>query len=371
MKLAFLALICLTAQVSAQADGARLPPKVVTSPGTEYADEGRCFQGIPGIERAANGRLWATWYGGGFGEDKYNYVMLATSSDDGKTWSRPKLIIDPDGDGPCRAYDPCLWHDPQGRLWLFWSQRDKSVQMWGMVTENSGVEDPKWSTPRLVQPGIMLNKPAVLPSGEWLMPVATWKRDDSSKVVLSKDNGASFSLLGAANIPDPKDRNCDEHIIVPRTDGSLWMLVRTRYGIGQSMSADAGKTWSPVGPSALAHTASRFFIRRLKSGKLLLVKHGNMDEKTPTRSHLRAFLSDDDGRTWHGGLLIDEREKVTYPDAVEGPDGTIHLIYDLGRNRENQILMAVFTEEDVAKGEWSASSRQRVLVNQATGKRTK
>ena len=23
-----------------------------------------------------------------------------------------------------RAFDPCLWHDPQERLWFFWSQKD-------------------------------------------------------------------------------------------------------------------------------------------------------------------------------------------------------------------------------------------------------
>jgi predicted neuraminidase len=280
-------------------------------------------------------------------------------------------VIDPDRDGPCRAFDPCLWHDPAGRLWLFWAQRDQSVQTWAMFTDDSGSENPKWSAPRLIQAGIMLNKPAVIAPGAWLLPVATWKRDNSAKVVVSLDRGATFKLLGEANVPDAADRNCDEHIIVPRQDGSLLMLVRTRYGIGQSQSTDDGKTWSAVDPAPMQHTASRFFIRRLQSGKLLLVKHGNIDEKTG-RSHLRAFLSDDDGKTWSGGLLIDERKSVSYPDGVQAPDGTIYLIYDIGRSSEKQILLATFTEDDVAKGEWtSAKSRQRVVVNQAAGARKK
>lgn len=352
-------------------DAAQKAPPVNIAPGPEYADSVRAFQGIPGIERAANGRLWATWYGGGNGEDRHSYVMLATSGDDGRNWSPVKLVIDPDGDGPCRAFDPCLWHDPRGRLWLFWSQRDQSVQTWAMVAEDSASENPKWSAPRLIQPGIMLNKPLVLPAGAWLLPVATWKREGSAKVAVSTDEGVTFSLRGSANIPETADRNCDEHIIVARKDGSLWMLVRARYGIGQSVSSDGGRTWSEVQPAAMRHTASRFFIRRLNSGKLLLVKHGNIDEKTG-RCCLRAFLSDDDGKTWGGGLLIDEREKVSYPDGVQAPDGTIHLIYDLGRNREKQILMATFTEEDVARGEWSSQkARQRVVVNQASGTPTK
>ena len=38
-------------------------------------------------------------------------------------------------------------------------------------------------------------------------------------------------------------------MIVERKDGSLWMLVRTQYGIGQSVSVDKGATWSQGGPS--------------------------------------------------------------------------------------------------------------------------
>jgi hypothetical protein len=47
----------------------------------------------------------------------------------------------------------------------------------------------------------------------------------------------------------------------------------------------------------------------------------------------------------------------------------ITLIYDYSRTGEKQILMASFSEQDVAYGEWiSPVARQRVLINQATGK---
>ena len=46
-------------------DPALKAPKVNTAPGAAYGDDTRLFQGIPGIERAANGRLWALWYAGG------------------------------------------------------------------------------------------------------------------------------------------------------------------------------------------------------------------------------------------------------------------------------------------------------------------
>ena len=99
-------------------------------------------------------------------------------------------------------------------------------------------------------------------------------------------------------------------MIVQRNDGSLWMLVRTRVGIGESVSTDRGKTWSDVAPAALCQTASRFFIRRLKSGNLLLIKHSPPDHGA-ARSHLTACLSADDGKTWLGGFLLDECAGVT------------------------------------------------------------
>jgi hypothetical protein len=157
-------------------DAARRAPPLCFNPGPEYADGVRMFQGIPGIERAANGRLWATWYGGGTGEDRHNYVMLVTSGDNGKTWSKLKLVIDPDRHGPCRAFDPCLWHDLDGRLWLSWAQSQGSEHLWAIHTEEPGSENPKWSAPRLLAQGIMMNKPTFLSGGTRLLPIANWGR---------------------------------------------------------------------------------------------------------------------------------------------------------------------------------------------------
>ncbi len=49
-------------------DLALIPPPLNTRPGPEYGNDMRKFQGIPTIERASNGRLWAAWYGGGSGQ---------------------------------------------------------------------------------------------------------------------------------------------------------------------------------------------------------------------------------------------------------------------------------------------------------------
>jgi len=124
-------------------------------------------------------------------------------------------------------------------------------------------------------------------------------------------------------------------------------------------------TWTQV-EDFLPNATSRFFLRRLASGNLLLIKHGPPDSRID-RSELTAYLSEDDGETWAGGLLIDERKNVSYPDGTQAPDGGIYVIYDWERGRDKHILMATFTEADVRSGAFSSDGRQRVLINFATG----
>jgi len=342
-----------------------LPP-VIFNPGEEYGSEARNYQGIPGIERAPGGRLWATWYAGPVWEDRFNYMLVATSGDDGATWTDTSFVIDPDGDGPKRVADPCFWLDPNGKLWLFWwlNGDGLSVTM-AMTTENPDVEEPVWTKPFPLFSGVMLNKPIITSTGEWLMPSAIWHRDDSCRVVVSKDSGKTWALRGAANVP-PERRNCDEEMIVERKDGSFWMLVRTAdYGIGDSVSTDGGRTWTEV-KDCQKHATTRFTLRKLKSGNLLLIRNGSLDQRTG-RDHMTAYLSEDDGVSWKGGLLLDERQ-TSYPDATQSPDGAIYAIYDQDRGGEKGIVMAVFTEADILAGIFSSpQARGKIRINQATG----
>ena len=386
-------------------DFALQAPPINTSPGPEYASWTRMFQGIPGIERAAKGRLWALWYAGGTGEGPMDYVVLITSGDDGKSWSDPKLVIDPPGN--VHAWDSCLWYDPRGRLWLFWSQDygswDGRGGVWAIVSDSADSESPRWSEPRRLADGHMTNKPTVLTTGEWLLPIAVWTSEcdlpDVNKkyklglspavvkllchdlrdqkglnVYTSVDQGKTWKLPGQAHMQDT-GADGSEHMVVERRDGSLWMLARTDYGIGQSISRDRGRTWTPIGQSGIRHPHTRFFIRRLKSGRLLIVRHNPPSVEYPkdcdncgqmNRSHLTAYLSDDDGKSWYGNLLLDQRETVSYPDGVEADNGKIYVIYDRLRNTEREIFMATFTEEDVKQGKCVKDQcRLKVLVNKA------
>lgn len=195
----------------------------------------------------------------------------------------------------------------------------------------------------------------------------------------STDCGKTITLRGHADIPG---RSFDEHMLVEKKDGALWMLVRTFKGIGESFSTDGGYTWTPGRNSHIDGPCSRFFIRRLKSGRLLMINHYNFDQRIDLddimnqgnvkswkgRSHLTAMLSEDDGETWPYTLLLDERNEVSYPDAKEADNGYIYVTYDWERVTQREILMARFTEDDILRGKiLSPEGKLRVLVNKALG----
>ena len=349
-------------------------PQHLGPPRADQAATNRAFTGIPSMAVAPNGRLWASWYAGVTpGEDLNNYVVLSTSSDNGATWQEV-LTVDPDAGGPVRAFDPELWVSPDGRLFVFWAQAVgyNKPGLWSVETSKPDAAQPTWTQPRRISDGVMMCKPLLLSSGEWGLPISQWGEkgfsvgDNSAQFVVSTDAGKTWNLRGSCNVP--KDaREADEHLFVERKDGSIWLLVRTKYGIGESVSTDRGKTWPDLKPSAIQHPTSRFFVSRLVSGNLLLVKHGPLDKRTG-RSHLTAYVSKDDGKTWGGGLLLDERTGVAYPDGQQTPDGLIRIVYDYHRTTDRNILMATFREEDIAAGkDVSGAVKLRQLVSKGTG----
>ena len=350
----------LQEKVSGQTNGDLFKePLIIENPDDRYSysAHSRKFTGIPSLAITQAGTLWATWYGGVTPtEDRNNYVVVASSKDKGTAWQE-RFVIDPDKRGPVRAFDPQIWISPDNRLWVFWAQmikKDGIYGVWAMETSDLDSENPVWSPPRRLCDGIMMNKPVVLKNGDWLLPVSTWMTTrNSAQVVVSTDHGDTWSVRGSCDVP-ANDQNADEHMIVQLEDGSLRMLVRTLYGIGETISKDEGRTWSTLKRSEIEHPMSRFFVSRLKSGNLLLVKHGPIKRKLKNRSYLMAFISKDDGKSWSNGLLLDERTGVSYPDGMQASDGRIYITYDYDRRQQQEILMTSFTENDVLSPDYDS-----------------
>jgi len=364
------------------ADLALVPPLVNTSPLPEYGSDKLDYGMTIGIERTPSGRLWACWVAGG--DSPAAFFVLASSDDDGEHWSEPRVVLDSHSKSlprPRSILVGNLWTDPRGRLWLFFDQSidmfDGRAGLWATICENPDAESPAWSTPRRIWHGVTLNKPTVLSSGEWMLPISLDQRGGfgpfagcfkaldpmrGANVFVSADDGVTWTRRGMATFPNP---DWHEHMIVERRDGTLWMLARNAKGIMQSTSNDGGRTWSEAAEvPGVRQPNARFHVRRLASGRILLVKHGDRIDAHERRVQLSAWLSDDDGRTWQGGLVLDERQGISYPDGFQSPDGTIFISYDRNRASDGEILLARFTEDDVlAKKIVGEKSKLKMLIS--------
>lgn len=356
------------------ADYALNPFKIDPDVPLRYYPEVDDYSMSAGMAMTPNGRIWLAWFAHEDGDQ--TVLILAYSDNEGKTFSKPQFIVDPgfvSGGLHISCVVANLWTAPDGRLFLFAMQsiglHDCRAGSWQAICENPDSNTPQWSTPERVWHGAPLNKPTVLENGTWILPVALWARhlgytekscntcrqsdifhelDDrrGTNILASNDKGKTWELRG--NMRNEKDPCYDEPMVIERKDKSLLLYTRDNHGMTQSVSKDEGYTWSKPVKTPFTSASARFFFSKLQSGKLLLVKYSN-PKFTEQRSHLTAYISDNDGESWKGGLLLDERTPISYPDGFQAPDGRIFVQYD--RKREfGEILLSVFTEEDVLAG---------------------
>ena len=351
------------------------PCKVDFSPGEKYHTRKRQWQGCATILRTPKGTLYAGWYSGGPGEGLLNYSLMVKSTDGGITWNRePLLVIDSLTDKKIQSLDIQFWLDPRGRFWYFWTQRDynfnhkdpRHLSVWAMICDDPDAQELKWSKPRFVSPGFLRSQPTILKDGRWILCAYDWV-DNYYRYSESYDQGKTW-YRRIAGKKHSRDFAFDETMMIESRNGTLRLLARPAKGVGfliESRSADGGKTWSDGVLTDIPNPAGRFFIKRLRSGNILLLNNWNSRD----RYDLTAAISTDDGKTWQHKLLLDPR-RCTYPDAVEGADGELFIVHDFSRGDFKEILISRLTERDIMTGLnnhalASSNSFLRHIINKA------
>ncbi len=330
------------------------------------------YEGCPSIVAAQDGDIMYTaWYERG--RRVPNQVTIAISLDKGKTWKNNQLVLQPNG-ATQKISDPALWQDHNGDIWLFFNSWpfDLPILYASRLTWD-GVRI-QYTDPVNIAVGIMLNKPAYVPEKNVaLFPVSVWRHLDVA-VFGNVQPGAfvrlfdynrgkkDLDMLTPYSIVDGLADDLwdyDEHQVVQTSEtGGFLCILRAKDGIHYANSTDYGKTWTPLAPFTATGltTYSRFHISRLQSGNLLLILNDSA-----TRTHMTAFLSEDGGETWPHRLLIDERRRVSYPDASQSADGIIHITYDRDRDGDRDILYLGIVENDIIQG--NESNIQRIRIN--------
>ena len=132
-------------------------------------------------------------------------------------------------------------------------------------------------------------------------------------------------------------------------DGRVWMLIRTNWGrCWEAFSYDDGLTWREIRPSAIEASTSPATIRRLQSGRLMLIWNRlTMEGKTEhalyggdgiatevavsnQRRELSIAFSEDEGATFTKPVVLaalpdstEEKIMLAYPRVMEYRPGEV------------------------------------------------
>jgi hypothetical protein len=313
------------------------------------------FSGWPTLARRRNGELLVAYSGGREAHVcPFGRVELMRSSDNGKTWSWPQVVMDT----PIDDRDAGVLETPKGAILVTtftslayqktlgeakdWNagrlerwrsverattapQRDALLGSWYLRSNDGGLT---WPAPRRI-PVTNPHGPVALRDGRLIWPgVRHPDKTHAMEVYESKDDGATWRRL--AGIPTrPGDDPLQYHELHAVETSGKRIIVQIRNhnqaNAGetlQSESDDGGRTWSVPHPIGVWGLPSH--LLRLSDGRLLM-SYGH--RRAPRGNHAR--LSEDHGRTWSEPVVLsdDGTGDLGYPSTVELPGGQLLTLW--------------------------------------------
>ena len=340
---------------------------------------------IPGIAVTNSGTLLAVYdmrYRSRRDLQGHMDIGLSRSTDGGKTWEKPRPIMDmgrhgglPEDQNGCS--DPNILVDrTTGEIIVsaVWTHGKPGTHQWrGRGSEpglelsrssqfmmvRSGDDGKTWSKPenqtaKLKNPAWHLFAPGpgngiTMKDGTLVMP--TGGRDEKglpfSNLMWSKDHGKTWTLSS------PARSNTNESAVAELSDGSLMLNMRDNRnrkdksrtnGRAVSVTADLGKTWKvhPSDHGSLPEPVcmASLISHRLKDGRAVLF-FSNPHHKS-RRQNMTLQMSLDDGKTWNKPVLLD-RNGGAYSSLVMVNDRTVGILYE--SSRADLVFQTIGLEE--------------------------
>ena len=333
------------------------------------------------IVRAPNGDLLCWWLSGSDSEPATdNNVLMARSSDSGKTWSPPSILVPA---SEMAAAVTCMYSTSDGRIIAFAAHwpADKRYTVWHYFRLESKDNGHTWSDPvpfTLHNNHIAIGKLLRLTTGEYLfgasffderpvpltasvgalvharteaealaMPAEEGGRHDDKfwthrhgcSVLISPDeNAREFSEYGyIANRP----LGLLEPSCIQLKDGRIVMLMRAELAgyLWRSESVDQGRTWSKAWQTSIPNPTSAIQLIRLADGRIALL-HNACGEvgKMIRRDPLSIWISEDEMKTWSIKADVIHDGWLAYPCGMI-LDGKLVFSYD--RNRRQACFVHV------------------------------
>ena len=335
-------------------------PRVFRTVVRKQHDEGVHTYRIPGLATTPKGTLIAVFdirHASGGDLPGNIDVGMMRSTDNGETWGSMKTILDFDAKVPNSrgngVGDPTVLvdqrtgriivaalHSQGNRAWngsgpgmtaeetgqFVLTHSDDDGLTWSKPTSiNSQIKDPQWH--------LVFNGPGSgiqLRNGNLVFP-AQFKdaqKQPHSCFVASADGGTTWKISPAA-IPGKPPTS--ESQIVELSDGSLLLSMRNESRAGKRAWAKwtwqdnlMSGQWSPDWLDITDPTCMASIIRH-PSGKLIFSNPNNPSKRVA----LTIRTSNDDGKTWGPGKLLDPAFSM-YSCLTVIKDGSIGLLYESG-----------------------------------------
>jgi hypothetical protein len=292
------------------------------------------YEAFPDICRTHDGELLCVFYAGFHHVSLPKYgpggelpptcpnagrIVMVRSSDNGKTWSTPTIVVDT----PRDDRDPSIAQLPDGTLLCNYFSHAagsgaKGYEFYHTALVRSTDGGKTWSDEQPLFKQWACSSPVrILSDGRLALPVYhTGKPHPKGGfyggVSFSTDKGQSWSDPVPIGKEGPFKLDAEPDIV--ELPGNK-LLAGLRPTAAFSWSDDLGRTWSePVAAGFPAHTI--YFL--LTSNNILLMAH-----RLPGTS---LHYSLDQGKTWSKNVLLDNVGGAG-PSMTELPDGSIYFVY--------------------------------------------
>lgn len=280
--------------------------------------------------------LLASWFGG-TAERNPDVGIWTSHFEDGK-WTRPVEVVNGIQHKTKRypTWNPVLFNNGKEIL-LFYKVGPTPSTWWGEMMTSSD-EGKTWSRPsRLPEDiyGPIKNKPVLLQNGELLCPSSSEHDGWRVHMEITADNGLTWERTPFLN---SKEIRAIQPTILMHKAGRLQMLCRSgSSAILSSISNDNGRTWSEFTPIALPNPNSGIDAVTLKDGRHILI----YNHIIKGRNKLNVAVSDD-GIEWKAAALLEnepEKDEFSYPAVIQTSDGLVHITYTWNRKLIKHVLI--------------------------------
>ncbi|GAA5221514.1 hypothetical protein GCM10025777_21440 [Membranihabitans marinus] len=270
-------------------------------------------------------------------------LMGRFSEDNGATWSmEDHLIVDREGD--MNVMSVSLLRLYNGNIALFY-MRKNSMNDCTLYVRISTDEAKSWSEPKSIiedQTGYFVtNNDRVIQhsSGRILVPVSLhktaqsiWSNSGELRCYYSDDDGQTW-IRGRA-VPSPSEHITQEPGLIELQDSSLMMFIRASGGkMMRSFSKDMGYSWTLAEKTNVPAPIAPTSIKRLPQTGDLFMAWIHNGESGPgyfktKRSPLTMAVSKDDGKTWQHIQNVEYSPEATYSyTAIHAVDDYVLLGY--------------------------------------------